>query len=183
MVFNKKDRKTRAIHRGGKEFVQSEPQVKLQDPTRKIQPPGPVIPDPPPDLSEEPETKFFRPGHKQLDEKPVVGWLVVIAGPGQGKALELGDGHNDIGRSVEARVSLNFGDEGISRKRHAIMTYDNRSRKFFLRQGDSANMTYLDAAPLLETQELSGGETIELGQTTLKFVALCGPDFDWSDRK
>ncbi len=182
MVFNKKDKKTRAINRGGREFVQSEPQVKLHDPTRKLQRNGPVIQDPPRGLSEEPETKFFRPGHKQLDEKPVVGWLVVIAGPGQGKALDLGDGHNDIGRSVEARVSLNFGDEGISRKSHAILTYDPRSHKFTIRQGDSANMTYIDDAALLDSKELSGGETIELGQTTLKFVALCGPDFDWADQ-
>jgi hypothetical protein len=28
--------------------------------------------------------------------------------------------------------------------------------------------------------ELMGGETISIGETKLRFVALCGPQFGWS---
>ncbi len=114
--------------------------------------------------------------------KLIVGWLVVIAGPGKGKILTIGYGHNGIGRSADERISLNFGDQGISRKRHTILTYDSRGRKFYLQQGDGVNLAYVNDEPLIGTRELTGGETVEMGKTLLKFVALCGPDFDWLDQ-
>ncbi len=189
-----KAKKTRLINRGGNQAVPSELKVNTDDSTRKIPQHGPMIADPPLPQSDEPKTRLFRPrrnkSHDQTAEaqpidfmdNPVVGWLIVISGPGQGKSLELGHGMNDIGRSPEGRVALNFGDDEISRKRHAMLTYDPRGRKFYVQHGGGANLTYLNDTPLLETQKLTGGETIELGKTVLKFMPLCGPDFDWQDR-
>jgi hypothetical protein len=112
---------------------------------------------------------------------PVVGWLAVVAGPGAGDYVRLGYGMNNIGRSDDQRCRLNFGDENISRQNHASVTYDPRGRKFYLQHGGGQNLTYLNDAPVLQPVELSGGEMITLGGTTLRFVPLCGATFDYAD--
>lgn len=112
---------------------------------------------------------------------PVVGWLVVVAGPGRGQARRLGYGQNSLGRDKTERVSLDFGDASISRSRHCFILYDPRARKFLLRPGDGTNLTYLNGEVLAESRAIASGATIELGGTKLRFVALCGPDFDWQD--
>ena len=33
--------------------------------------------------------------------------------------------------------------------------------------------------PVLSTQALSAGDSIRIGETTLKFVPLCGAGFQW----
>ena len=113
---------------------------------------------------------------------PVVGWLVVIKGPGKGRSVELGYGVNTIGRGDKNRVQLAFGDQEISRDKHATVTYDPRGGKFFLQHGDSTNLTYLEDSPVLSPTEIANGQTIRIGDSTVaKFVALCGPDFHWED--
>ena len=111
---------------------------------------------------------------------PLVGWLVVISGPGQGNFVRLGHGMNSIGRADNQRCRIDFGDVEISRKTHATVTYDPRGRKFYLMHGGGQNLTYLGDAPVLQPALLNGGELISIGKTTLKFIPLCGPDFDWS---
>lgn len=120
---------------------------------------------------------------KTSDAMPnlVVGWLVIIKGPGKGHILQLDYGMNSIGRSQTESICLDFGDEKISRTQHAIVTYDPRGRKFYVQHGGGKNLSYLGEKPLLIPTELHGGEEILLGQTTLRFVPLCGENFDWQD--
>jgi len=113
---------------------------------------------------------------------PLVGWLVIVSGPGQGHFVRLGHGMNSIGRAEGQRCRLDFGDTEISRKTHATVTYDPRGRKFYLMHGGGQNLTYVGDTPVLQPALLDGGELISLGKTTLKFVPLCGPDFDWSQQ-
>ena len=113
---------------------------------------------------------------------PVVGWVVVVAGPGKGKSLPLGNGNNAMGRSSGSRVPLAFGDNEIHREGHAIITFDPRSREFFLQPGtgsNTTNLTYLDGKLVLQPKEIRTGQEIMLGSTKLRFVALCGPEFAW----
>lgn len=42
---------------------------------------------------------------------------------------------NSIGRASDERVALDFDDELISRKGHAIVTYDPKGRKFYIQHG------------------------------------------------
>ncbi|MCB1778338.1 MAG: FHA domain-containing protein, partial [Candidatus Competibacteraceae bacterium] len=107
----------------------------------------------------------------------VVGWLVVIAGPGRGAVLPLGYGVNDIGRGAGARLCLNFGDEAIVSENQAAIIYTMRSRRFYLQS--AATGTWLDGHMIRESVELQGNETLQIGQTRLRFVPLCGPGFDW----
>ena len=115
-------------------------------------------------------------------DDPVVGWLVVVDGPGKGISVTLGYGMNSIGRSATDRVALDFGDQQISRSSHAVVTYDPRGRKYFVQHGGGKNLTYIGDQPVLTPLELKGGEEILLGDTKLRFVPFCGKDFDWRDQ-
>ncbi|EXJ09086.1 MULTISPECIES: FHA domain-containing protein [Nitrincola] len=138
-------------------------------------------------------TRIFRPNAGVATENmnttatdymtdPVVGWVVVVDGPGKGSALPLGYGMNTIGRA-NCRVNLNFGDLDISREPHASITYDPRGRAFYVNHGGGKNLTYMNDAPVLQPLILNGGEVINLGLTALKFVPFCCKEFDWQDLK
>lgn len=107
------------------------------------------------------------------------GWIVVIAGPGRGHAFTLFNGVSQIGRGEDQAVRLDFGDTSISRSNHAAVAYDQRRRKFYLGHGGKANIVRLNGKPVLSTEELPDGSIITIGETTLRFVALCGAEFDW----
>lgn len=113
---------------------------------------------------------------------PVVGWLVVVEGPGRGAALPVGYGNNRLGRAPGEQICLDYGDEQISRENHAVVTYDGRHRKFYVQQGGGRNLTHVDDELVMVPVEVKGGETISLGRTKLRFVPFCGPDFDWQDQ-
>lgn len=137
-----------------------------------------------PAATAEPNTTAAAPAGSADDMTgdPVVGWLVVIEGPGRGQCVTLGYGQNSIGREPGNRVVLAYGDGEISRHKHAMLTYDPRGRKFYIQHGDSTNLTYVEDSPVLAPTQLSGGESIRIGdKTVLKFVPLCGEEFDWND--
>ena len=111
---------------------------------------------------------------------PVVGWLVVIEGPGKGSSVQIGNGQNTIGRD-EARIRLDFGDPEISRSDHAVISYDPRANQFYIHQGTGRNLVYLEGKPVLAPQLLENGSRISIGGTTLRFVAFCDDGFRWRD--
>ncbi len=135
-----------------------------------------------------PKTRIFRGSRssKKVSAEsdsfnPVTGWLVIISGPGRGRSIALGYGAQKIGRNSDQDISLNFGDEEISREKHAGIVYDPKGCKFYLQPGDGTNLVYLNDAPVLSPTELESGHTIQLGGTSLCFVAFCGQDFNWND--
>lgn len=108
------------------------------------------------------------------------GWIVVVAGPGRGSCFTLLNGVSQIGRGEDQAVRLDFGDTSISRNNHAAVAYDDEQGKFFLGHGGKSNLVRLNGMPVLSTEEMSDGDEIRIGETTLKFVALCGENFTWS---
>ena len=110
---------------------------------------------------------------------PVVGWLVVVEGPGRGASLNIGYGNNRIGRAPTENISLDFGDEEISRENHSTITFDGRHRRYYVLPGQGRNLVYVNDQPVMSPLELTGGEEILLGQTKLRFVPFCGKSFDW----
>ncbi|MGR3344116.1 MAG: FHA domain-containing protein, partial [Paracoccaceae bacterium] len=114
-----------------------------------------------------------------------VGWIVVVSGPGRGNTFALFNGVAQIGRGEDQAIKLDFGDTSISRSNHAAIAYDNEQRAFFLGHGGKANLVRLNDKPVLSTEEISSSDLIRIGETTLRFVGLCGTDFDWGseDRK
>ena len=114
-------------------------------------------------------------------DDPVAGWLVIVAGKGSGNFVKIGHGQNSIGRGPDSRAQLDYGDNHISRSKHAFITYDALGRMFYVQQGDGKNLTYLDDKPVLAPTVLENGSEITMGQTRLRFVALCGADFSWPE--
>ena len=112
-----------------------------------------------------------------------VGWIVVVGGPGRGASFTLFNGVSAIGRGDDQPVKLDFGDSSISRTNHAVVAYDSEQRKFFLGHGGKANIVRLNGKPVLSTEELGHDDLIRIGETTLRFLALCGADFDWADEE
>ncbi len=114
-------------------------------------------------------------------DNPPVGWLVVVQGPGQGKVVTIGNGSNSLGRDPSERICLDFGDETISRHGHSTITYDPRGKKFYIQHGGGKNLTYVEESPVLLPTELQGFSKIQIGETVLLFVPLCGERFDWAE--
>ena len=108
-----------------------------------------------------------------------VGWLVVIKGPGKGCSREIYYGMNSVGRGEDERIPLDFGDNTISREAHAFVTFDEKQSKFYLSHGGKSNLVRLNDAPVLSAEPLSYGDHIEIGNTVLMFVPLCGEAFSW----
>lgn len=138
------------------------------------------------DQDSDPHTRIYRPPSVSGSNDPtkneselVVGWLVVVDGPGKGNSRALGYGVNTIGRANTERVPLDFGDPEITREKHALLTYDHKGKKFYLQHGGGANLTYVGETPVLQPVELKGREIIGIGQTKLSFIPFCGSDFSW----
>ena len=122
-----------------------------------------------------------RPTAADAMDDPPVGWLVVVQGPGQGNAVTIGNGSNSLGRDHSERICVDFGDETISRRGHTTITYDPRGKKFYIQHGGGKNLTYMEDSPVLVPTELQGFSKIQIGETVLLFVPLCGERFDWAE--
>ncbi len=179
------DRKPRPGPAGGKTGYDAPTKVvtrdtRGEDPPTEIYSPGfstksPVATD----NMDYPPHRIHNETEITKSDDPPVGWLVVVDGPGRGASLTLGNGVNSIGRDANQRLPLDFGDELISRAGHATITYDPRGKKFYIQHGGGTNLTYVNDQPVLAPQELTASTHILMGNTTLRFVPLCGEEFDW----
>src|SRR5690606_11979165 len=66
----------------------------------------------------------------EFEHDPVVGWLVVVGGPGLGSFRPVYEGNNTVGRSPTQRIPLDFGDDSISSEEQAYIRYDSSERSF-----------------------------------------------------
>jgi hypothetical protein len=120
------------------------------------------------------------PPVRQGISDPVVGWLVCIQGPCLGWSFQIGAGNNTIGRKEDNRIVVP-GDMKISGIRHAAIAYEPKRRNFYLHPGEASGLTYLNDEYITAPQKLSPRDIIELGDTRLLFVPLCGEDFSWEE--
>jgi hypothetical protein len=123
--------------------------------------------------------KAKRDKEKRDEVEPVVGWLVIVEGKGRGNDLRVVAGQNSIGRGASNMICLNFGDETISRDRHAFIIYDTKHKKFVFRSGDGQNISYLNDAGVYSPEPIVDGDTIEIGETKLRFSTFCNENFEW----
>src|SRR5262249_2914426 len=121
----------------------------------------------------QPKTQYVRSG--AIDTDPVAGWLVVVKGPGRGGYRPIFVGMNSVGRDTGQRISLNFGDDMISREEHAFIAYDEEARRFYLQHGGKANLVRLGGQPGLSPTELHAYDLTQIGKTTLRCLPLCCP--------
>lgn len=117
----------------------------------------------------------------EFRQDPVVGWLVVVGGPGIGNYRPIFEGNNTVGRSESNRVPIDFGDDAISSEEQAYIRYDSADRSFlFVPNLAKTNVVSLNAKRPTGAVELSQMDVITMGRTQLVFVPFCGPEFDWS---
>lgn len=118
----------------------------------------------------------------EFTQDPVVGWLVVVGGPGLGAFRPIFEGNNTIGRSRSQRIPLDFGDEAISSEEQAYIRYDSAERSYlFVPNLAKTNVVSVNDKRPTGAVELSHMDVITMGRTQLVFVPFCGPDFDWSE--
>lgn len=108
-----------------------------------------------------------------------VGMVMVIKGPGLGEAFAIKSGMSQIGRGEDQAIRLDFGDMAISRENHAAIVYDPKEHTFLLGHGGKSNIVRLNGKPVVTTSDLKDGAEIEIGETKLRFVALCSKKFNW----
>ncbi len=117
----------------------------------------------------------------EFNQDPVVGWLVIVGGPGIGNYRPIFEGNNTLGRSDKNRVPIDFGDDAISSEEQAYIRYDSSDRSFlFVPNLAKTNVVSLNAKRPTGAVELAQMDVITMGRTQLVFVPFCGPEFDWS---
>jgi hypothetical protein len=113
---------------------------------------------------------------------PVVGWLVVVGGPGLGSFRPVFEGNNTLGRSSSQRVPIDFGDEAISSEEQAYIRYDSSERSFlFVPNLAKTNVVQVNSKRPTSAVPLNAMDVIVMGRTQLVFVPFCGADFDWAE--
>lgn len=117
----------------------------------------------------------------EFNQDPVVGWLVIVGGPGIGNYRPIFEGNNTIGRSDKNRIPIDFGDDAISAEEQAYVRYDGSDRSFlFVPNLAKTNVVSLNSKRPTGAVELSQMDVITMGRTQLVFVPFCGAEFDWS---
>lgn len=117
---------------------------------------------------------------KKIGIDPVVGWLVCVHGPEKGRDYRVRSERNGIGRGADMAICVGS-DEAISRENHAYITFNPRKGSFRIAPGDGRGMTYLNGEEVDVPMPLVAYDRIELGQTHLMFVPLCGEQFSWEN--
>jgi hypothetical protein len=118
----------------------------------------------------------------EFHQDPVVGWLVVVGGPGLGAFRPVFEGNNTIGRASSQRIPIDFGDDTISAEEQAYLRYDGAERKFLLVPNlAKTNIVSINDKRPTAAVELNAMDLITIGRTQLVFMPFCGPDFDWSE--
>jgi FHA domain len=133
-----------------------------------------------------PRTQLVR-GRKAIErgtfaQDPVVGFLVVVGGPGLGAFRPIFEGNNTVGRAASNRVALDFGDDAISSEAQAYIRYDSNDRSFlFVPNLAKTNVVSVNDSKPTGAVELKPMDVITLGRTQVAFLAFCGSEFDWSE--
>ncbi len=110
--------------------------------------------------------------------KPVCGWLVIIEGDYKGKSYVIHSDKNAIGRGSNFDVDLSF-DKAISKEGDAMITYDSRSKKFFVTLAAGKNNVYHNGNLLLTPEEVNDYDVIEVGATKLVFRSFCNKEYTY----
>lgn len=111
---------------------------------------------------------------------PVTGWLVCIKGPNKGMDFRIHSQNNYIGRAKHMDICIP-GDPCISGEKAANLIYDYKGKKFLIAAGTGLTLTYLNGEIVTGSAILKAYDVINIGDTDLLFIPLCGEQFDWKN--
>lgn len=126
------------------------------------------------------ETRVLRQSTERLSS-PVVGWLIVVSGSSRGQTVELHSGDNTVVQHPELEDLITLKQDQESSNVLGTVSYDPTIRQFTIDSVLSGPAPSLNGAEVTLPLQLSDGDSIRLGSTDVRFKALCGPEFDWSD--
>ena len=113
-----------------------------------------------------------------MNSNPVIGWLVAIEGIHKGKSYNVKQGRNFVGRSTGMDICLS-GNSKISRERHAIITYDPRTKKCYLQPDESRDLLYINEDLLFGPMMMKHNDVITMGEEQFVFLTLQCDKADW----
>lgn len=116
---------------------------------------------------------------KKMGIDPVVGWLICIEGADRGRDYRIRSERNFIGRDHKMDICIG-GDDTIARDNHAIISFNPKKVSFLLMPGDGRGIVYLNEDEVATATELHAYDVIDLGESKLLFVPLCGEKFKWA---
>lgn len=166
--------------------VKGQTSLKAGEPPSFVAPPTTRVVRATPEPEEAERTRLVR-GKVKVErgtfaQDPVVGWLVVVGGPGIGCFRPVFEGNNTLGRSGTQRIPLDFGDDTISSEEQAYIRYDSSARAFlFVPNLAKTNIVSVNDKRPTGAVELNHMDVITVGRTQLVFVPFCGAEFDWAE--
>ena len=115
---------------------------------------------------------------KESGLDPVCGWLVCVEGADKGRDYRIKTERNYIGRGPKMDIVIS-GDDSISRKNHATITFEPRTLNFTIATGEGRGLIYLNEEVVETPQTLKAYDLIELGESKLLFIPFSTEQFSW----
>jgi hypothetical protein len=112
------------------------------------------------------------------NSNPIVGYLICIEGMHKGKSFDVKEGRNFIGRSMAMDISLS-GNSKIQRERHAIVTFDPRSKTCFFQPEESRDILYINDEPVFGPSKINHEDIIFMADEKFIFFKLTCDKIDW----
>jgi len=110
--------------------------------------------------------------------EPVVGWLICVKGEYFGKSFSLKTGNNTVGRAVNMDVHLAL-EDGVSRNKHCLITFEPNEQVFYIQQGESRGLSYLNGEIVLSPVKMKLKDKISVGEAEFLLIPLCTDGFRW----
>lgn len=108
-------------------------------------------------------------GGQQAPERRLVGFLVTYNRTPAGRAYNIYEGRNYIGRDASCDISIP--DDGQMSGKHLSILYRNVDGKFKFRDEQSSNGTFINKE-LIDDGELQNYDIIRAGSTIFIFIAI-----------
>lgn len=143
--------------------------------------PAPVVAEPvvtPPSVSEDQKTVAVWDAPSGAD--PVVGWLVCVKGEYFGQSFNLKTGNNSVGRAMNMDIPL-AQEPSVSRNKHCVITFEPQNQVFYIQQGESSGLTYLNGNIVMTPTQMNAQDKIKLGTAEFILIPFCMDGFRWED--
>lgn len=115
-----------------------------------------------------------------VGSEPVVGWLICVKGEYFGQSFSLKAGNNSVGRAMNMDIHL-AQEDSVSRNKHCVVTYEPNTQVFFVQQGESSGLTYLNGEMIMTPSKMKAKDRIKVGQAEFLLIPLCVDGFKWED--
>ena len=97
----------------------------------------------------------------------------------RGQDLRLGEGRNFLGVDAAGNPAVLDANSPLAVRR-GIVVYDPQDNNWCALPGSSNELCTLNGKSLIEKMPLTAGDTFAVGGAQLRFVPLCGPEFNWN---